>query len=298
MFLSLLHVNVGNDPNRPRPGRQWLRDIYRVHQRLWMAFPDAQRRAEDPFFLGAWDGPTMPEPKPKRREAGFLFRIERDGDPRILVQSAQRPDWEYAFQNAPHLLARDPDRRYKVREFDPAPRLDRPYRFRLLANVVRSKSVVHPDGSMRTTRAGLTIPRRRRTEVLVHPTPIPEPLPVNPIERKRLLLARWDPWREWLDEIGAKRGFRVVDKPASLLLMEAVHASVRDSGRGRGGSNQNKPVDWRFNAGLFNGVLVCTDPDRLRDALAAGVGHAKAFGFGLLSIAPIAGNGNDANRAG
>lgn len=288
MFLSLLHVNVGNDL-----GRKWLRDIYRVHQRLWMAFPDAKRRDEDPFFLGAWDGPTISGPKPKRREAGFLFRIERDGCARILVQSTQRPDWEYAFQNAPHLLANDPDRRPRVREFEPAPRLEQPYRFRLLANVVKSKSVAHPDGKTRTTRAGLTIPRRRRTEVLVHPTPIPEPLPVDPVERRRLLLARWNPWRKWLDDVGARCGFRV-DEQASPLLMEAVHAAVRNPGRDRGNSNQSDPVDWRFNAGLFSGVLVCTDPGRLRDAVVDGVGHAKAFGFGLLSVAPVSGDGYDA----
>lgn len=285
MFLSLLHVNVGDDPDRPQPGRLWLRDIYRVHQRLWMAFPDAERRAEDPFFLGAWDGPAIPEPKPNRREAGFLFRIERNVIPRILVQSVQRPDWDYAFQNAPYLLASDPDRRPKVREFDPAPRRDQAYRFRLLANVVRSKSVVHPSGKTRTTRAGLTIPRRRCTEILVHPKPIPDPLPVDPIERKRLLLARWDPWRKWLDHMGAARGFRIVDEPAPPLLMEAVHVSVRNPGKSRGGSNQDKPTDKRYNAGLFNGVLVCTDPDPLRDAVATGVGSGKAFGFGLLSLA-------------
>jgi CRISPR system Cascade subunit CasE len=296
MFLSLLHVNVGDDPERDQPGRQWLRDIYRVHQRLWMAFPDGARRAEDPNFLGPWDGPAIPDPKPTRREAGFLFRIERDGCPRILVQSAQRPDWEYAFQNAPYLLASDPDRRPRVREFDPAPRRRQAYRFRLLANVVSSKSVVHPDGRTRTTRSGLTIFRRRRTEVLVHPEPIPDPLPVDPGQCERLLLARWDPWRKWLEGIGAERGFRVVDTPASPLLMEAIYVSVRNPGKGHGGSN--KPIDRRYNAGLFNGILICTDANQLRDALVNGIGHAKAFGFGLLSIAPVAQNGNETNATG
>lgn len=289
MFLSLLHVNVGDDPDRPQPGRLWLRDVYRVHQRLWMAFPDAERRAEDPFFLGAWDGPNIATPKPKRREAGFLFRIERDGVPRILVQSVERPDWDYAFQNAPYLLAGAPDRRAKVREFDPAPRRDQAYRFRFLANVVRRKSVEHPNGKMRTNGKGVSIPRRRRTEILVRPDPIPDPLPVDLTERRRLLLARWDPWRTWLTDLGAGRGLRVIDEPASPLLMEAVHVSVRNPGKGRGGSGQDKPTDKRHNAGLFNGMLVCTDTDRLRDAIISGLGSAKAFGFGLLSVAPVEG---------
>jgi CRISPR system Cascade subunit CasE len=286
MFLSLLHINVGDNPDQPMPGRNWLRDVYRVHQRLWMAFPEAMRRAEDPFFLGAWGSPAAPALKPRRCEAGFLFRIERDGSPRILVQSARQPDWDYAFQNAPYLLVSDPDRRPKVREFDPTPLCRQAYQFRLLANVVRRKSVVHPDGRMRTTKNGLTIHRRRRTEVLVHPAPIPDPLPVDPVERKRLLSACWDPWRQWLDEMAAAHGFRV-DQRASPLLMEAVHAVVCDPGKDRGGTNQDKPMNKRYNAGLFEGVLVCTKPDQMRDAVINGIGHAKAFGFGLLSVAPL-----------
>jgi CRISPR system Cascade subunit CasE len=286
MFLSLLNVKVGDDPDRPQPGRLWLRDLYRVHQRLWMAFPDAKRLAEDEFFLNVWDGPALADPKPKRREAGFLFRIEVDGGPRILVQSAQRPNWDYAFQNAPYLLARYPDCPPKVRPFDPAPCRDQAYRFRFLANVVTRKSVAHPNGKTRTTRAGITIPRRKRTEILVRLDPIPDPLPADPIECERLLHARWDRWRKWLHDRGKAHGFRVVDKPASPLLMEAVHVSVRNPGKGQGGSNQDVPTDKRYNAGLFNGMLVCTDADLLRDAIIDGLGGAKAFGFGLLSVAP------------
>lgn len=36
---------------------------------------------------------------------------------------------------------------------------------------------------------------------------------------------------------------------------------------------------------LFEGILVVTDADRFRVALEAGIGSAKAYGFGLLSIA-------------
>lgn len=275
MFLSLLHVNVGKDP-----GRKWLRDLYRVHQRLWMAFPDAQRKTDDPFFLGAWNGPASAEPKPKRSETGFLFRIERDGSPQILVQSIQRPDWEYAFQNAPYLLASK-----QVRQFDPSLSLGQTYRFRLLANVVERRSVVHPNGRTRTTQKGLTIPRKRRTETPVHPEPIPETLPTDPVERDQLFLARWDPWRMWLGDLGAKHGFRL-DERKELLRMESVHANVHRSGHDRGSSNGDKPSDKRYNAGLFDGVLVCNDPDRLHDAIVNGIATAKAFGFGLLSIAP------------
>lgn len=281
MFLSLLHVNVANDA-----GRNWLGDVYRVHQRLWMAFPDNEGRAADPFFLGAWDGPALADPKPQRRAAGFLFRIERDGRARILVQSAERPDWKYAFQNAPYLLAKD--KGPQVHEIDPAPRIEHNYRFRLLANVVKPKSVVHPSGKMRMTRGGVSIAVRKRTEVPIFPIQLPEILPVDRSEREQLLHARWEPWRNWLQAIGADRGFGVIDDRAAPLLMQGVHLFVRKkTGRGHE-ANQKQSIDRRFNAGLFEGLLVCTDQDRLRSAIIDGVGHSKAFGFGLLSIAPAA----------
>ena len=37
----------------------------------------------------------------------------------------------------------------------------------------------------------------------------------------------------------------------------------------------------------FTGILEVTDPDRFSDTLAAGIGPAKGFGCGLLSVAPL-----------
>jgi len=280
MFLSLLHINLGNHPDRP--GHKWLNNVYRVHQRLWMAFPDDERLSRDPFFLNKWDIPALPDPKPPRSDAGFMFRIEREGKPRILVQSRERPDWEYAFQNAPYLLAEAP----QMRELDPDPRQKCMYRFRLLANVVRRKSETYPDGRTRTTGSGMTIHRRRRIEIPIILESIPDPLPIDPPERNRILRARWDPWRLWIREMGARNGFRIVDESSSTLRMESVRVSLRNPGKERGGSG--KLIDKRYNGGLFEGVLVCTDPIKLRTAVLNGIGHAKAFGFGLLSLAPFA----------
>jgi CRISPR system Cascade subunit CasE len=38
-------------------------------------------------------------------------------------------------------------------------------------------------------------------------------------------------------------------------------------------------------------LLEITDAERFRAALAAGIGPAKAYGFGLLSVAPVAARG-------
>jgi len=139
MYLSQLLIDTGTDPDRPRPGRRWLRDPYRVHQRLCMAFPSAGRRARDPRFLLPFRTDDFPEQARVERgeEAGFLFRV----DPRsvgraiILVQSAAQPDWDYAFHNADHFLAARPE----TRPYDPGPEVDWTYRFRLRANPTRRR---------------------------------------------------------------------------------------------------------------------------------------------------------------
>jgi len=81
MYLSILKVNMGHDPNKSRPGRTWVKNVHHVHQRLWMAFD------------------RLPQ-----RKAPFLFRIIPGAQTRIMVQSLERPDWDLAFRNAPFLL--------------------------------------------------------------------------------------------------------------------------------------------------------------------------------------------------
>jgi CRISPR system Cascade subunit CasE len=41
-----------------------------------------------------------------------------------------------------------------------------------------------------------------------------------------------------------------------------------------------------FGSVLFEGVLEITDAERFQKTLEAGIGSGKAYGFGLLSIAP------------
>jgi CRISPR system Cascade subunit CasE len=81
--------------------------------------------------------------------------------------------------------------------------------------------------------------------------------------------------RAWLDRKAAVAGFRVVrvevasegalcgHKPAEGATLTLTHHAVR-----------------------FDGVLAVTDPGQLLHALRGGVGSAKGFGFGLLSLAP------------
>jgi len=145
MFLSLLPVDVGNDPDRPRPGRLWLRNVYHVHQRLCMAFPSAARKSDDPQFLKPYNADDFGSDEPnqvgvqRRVDAGFLFRVDplSGGRVVIVVQSAVKPDWGYAFANAGHLLAGPPE----VSEFDPCAICCKGarWRFRLRANPTKKR---------------------------------------------------------------------------------------------------------------------------------------------------------------
>jgi CRISPR system Cascade subunit CasE len=255
MFLSQILVNPGSHPDQPRPGLDWAKQTYRVHQRIWMAFPDEHRQTEDPFFLGTWSSEAMS--KPRRQEGGFLFRIEPDPPMRILVQSSVRPNWDYAFQNAPYLVAGPP----QVREFDPAFEAGAAYRFRLVMQMVKRRTV--PTSALKDGQ-------KPRSE---HPIRCLLPA-IDGSDRPRP-----DPefraWRERLSAVATRSGFTVGDQ---LRVQPVTNLSMKPEGR-------SAPA--RFNAAMFEGVLTCTDAELLRQAVVNGIGRGKAFGMGLLSLAAI-----------
>ncbi len=78
MYLSCLLVDVGENPDRPRPGRLWLRNLYHVHQRLCMAFPSGGKGPDDPHFLKPFRLEDFAGQVHVQRtgDAGFLFMVE------------------------------------------------------------------------------------------------------------------------------------------------------------------------------------------------------------------------------
>lgn len=202
MVLSRLRLN------RSRAATLWAANLYRVHQRLRMAF--------------------SAEPR-------LLFRVEdlpNNAGTQILIQSHIQPNWS-AFEEFPVLLT-PPE--HKV--FEPILEVGRRYRFRLLANpTVKKKS---PDG-----------------------------------RKVRLSLFKDDEQRTWLTRKLAEAGA----KPVTFMAMP----------RGLQHSHKSPQKDERTQAHfavLFEGILQVTDPAQLNEAIVNGVGSAKGYGFGLLSLAP------------
>jgi CRISPR system Cascade subunit CasE len=257
MFLSQIRVNPGDHPDKPRPGLDWIKQTYRVHQRIWMAFPDTHRMEKDPFFLGTWSSGSLA--KPKRQEGGFLFRIEPEPPLRILVQSTERPRWDYAFQNAPHLLAGEP----QVREYEPACTSGQVFRFRLVAQMVTRRTI--PTGKLQDGQ-------KARSE-----HPIRCLLPADG-EGRRKLDCEFTAWRDRLDAWAERHGFTVGDYPKHLRVQPITNLTMKPAG---------KEQPKHFNAAMFEGLLTCVDPERLHTAVLNGIGRGKAFGMGLLSLATL-----------
>ncbi|MFD7450571.1 type I-E CRISPR-associated protein Cas6/Cse3/CasE [Kitasatospora sp. NPDC059827] len=70
---------------------------------------------------------------------------------------------------------------------------------------------------------------------------------------------------------------------ATGLTLATLRSTPLDAARGRRRSDQ-RPI--QHDRVLFEGTAVITDADRLRTRLTDGIGKGKAYGCGLLSIAP------------
>jgi CRISPR system Cascade subunit CasE len=253
MYLSCLLIDVGDDPDRPRPGRLWLRNLYRVHQRLCMAFPSAATISEDADFLRPFKRQGFGEVHvPRATDAGFLFRIDPQPGGRvvILVQSAASANWDYAFHNASYLLAAPP----QVKSFVPCFAKEQRLRFCLVANATRRIDTKSgPDG-------------RRR-----HGKRVP---------------VKADQLGEWLAGRAEAAGFSI-DK--DLLTVQPGYIYVNDPERQEPEApSSQKGRGYRLFSVRYDGVLTITDSARFQGTLVRGIGPGKAFGLGLLSVAPAA----------
>lgn len=97
---------------------------------------------------------------------------------------------------------------------------------------------------------------------------------------KRVEVRGEDAQRAWFERKAEQSGFRVLDlgvRPGDAL-------GPKQGGWRREDEERRKLT---FATVLFDGILEVTDAEQFRAALRQGIGSGKAYGFGLLSVAPV-----------
>jgi CRISPR system Cascade subunit CasE len=114
--------------------------------------------------------------------------------------------------------------------------------------------------------------------------------PSKCVQKKRLGLLHRPEQEQWLRRVGKELGGFSVPKLASFFgdaepsgLDVRISEETMLTGRKHNGSDR----DIRIFSALFEGLLTVESPGMFRSALANGIGHGKAMGLGLLSLAPV-----------
>ncbi len=189
-----------------------------------------------------------------RRDLGVLYRLElpASSGPQLLVQSAARPDW--TFLPSGYLGAGVEPECKNLGQAYSALQAGQRFRFRLRANPTRKISV---DDAGR--------PKGWRPA--------------------RVELRGEENWIAWLEAKASRHGFRLLQTTASDGVPDILAAApIRSSGC-RGGIAENGRSRITVFSVLFEGRLEIVDAALFGEALSRGIGAAKAYGCGLLSIA-------------
>ncbi len=184
-------------------------------------------------------------------EERILFRLE-EGDHTagavLLVQSSTIPDWPLLPER---YLLFDAE----VKSYSPRIHPGQVLIFRLLANPTKRINAYPAEGT--TER-----------------------------ESKRVRLLKEEEHFDWLDRKAAANGFHLLGvrsarQPDVIGYSRKKHTSLTADKE-----SQEKPVQKiTLQAVQFDGILEVTDPEAVISAVRKGIGPAKGFGFGLLSLA-------------
>jgi CRISPR system Cascade subunit CasE len=266
VYLSRLILNA-----RHRDVRRDLADCHQLHLTVMGGFPDLSDGSDGQAAAGD-----------ARARLGVLFRLEshpRTGLVSVLVQSVAAPDW-----------SRLPDG--YLLETGGAP---------------SNPDCKGLDAAFAAIGTGDELLFRLRA----NPTKrLPPATGTDGIRRdgKRVELRTEDEQVRWLGEKGVGNeergrpgaGFRLVTVRARPGLaatgrpvepVAVADARARSVGKLTGqalrstGGGAARRERMTFGDVLFEGRLVVTDADVLRQTLVQGIGAGKAYGFGLLSVA-------------
>lgn len=247
LYLSRLLLNL-----RSRQVWSELAWPYEMHRTLMRAFPKATNEKEHKA----------------RDEFDVLFRAEADEPSsaiKVYVQSRVKPDWSFLDSLNGYLWSDTSLSEYEHKDIMPAClkiQDGQCFSFRLRANP--TKRIAKHDDTMKG---------------------------------KRVELTREEEQMAWLIRKGQERekgkpgGFEILmrevrNQNGEIRRIPRVNVHPEGKQRGRK-TEEGHSHDTTHLAVCFDGLLRTTDADAFRETLAKGIGPAKAFGFGLLSVAPV-----------
>lgn len=194
--------------------------------------------------------PNMNSQNSNARESlNILYRLEvepSNGRPVLLLQSDIEPNWK-ALEPGCFEEGETKSIKESIRNIHAGDCL----RFRLVANPTRKVD----------TKSGLDSQRRNGRRVFL----------THPREQQN-----------WLDRKGDQHGFQIIKIWTSS---ESVGSENFIPGTVMARERKNLP-GMKFGTVRFDGLLTVADEVTFREALRKGIGSGKAFGFGLLSVAP------------
>jgi CRISPR system Cascade subunit CasE len=235
----------------PRSRQVWneLAQPYEMHRTLMRAFPEV---------------PSCEETK-ARDKFSVLFRADVDEHKdcvTVYVQSSIEPEWSFLSDRNGYLLE------------EPEP----------------PKEVASAYEKLQNRQVLLFRLRANPTKRILKATN-----GESYLEGKRVGLLREEEQIDWLMRKGKERergvpgGFEILmkeveDRNGEIRLVPRVNVSREGK---QIGHKREEKKQMTHLAVRFDGLLRITDAEAFRETLVNGIGSAKAFGFGLLSIAKV-----------
>ncbi|MFD0343785.1 type I-E CRISPR-associated protein Cas6/Cse3/CasE [Streptomyces sp. NPDC127117] len=239
--------------------------MYLTRFRVNTARSDARRLLDSPHRMHGAVNASFPTP-PSRDGSGprVLWRVDSDGTSGTLlyIVSPNRPDLTHLVEQAGWPASDEAGwATFAYEDFLAALHPGDTWGFRLTANPVHNVRHEYVKAGERTKRAAHRTPRHQM---------------------------------DWLLKRQEGAGFEIVRKPVERRLLpegDEHELIVRDQIplQFRRSPAEPRKDDVQITKVTFDGRLRVTEPDLFRRTLTHGLGKAKAYGCGLMTLAPVRG---------
>ena len=249
IFLTRMTLNPRSNQVRSEVGNP-----RELHRTISNAFPEIKNPPDTPKHLQ----------KTPRNEFNVLHRLDIErhrGKAFLLVQAEREPDWSFLKDKdyADEIETKEVGENYEAIENGMC------LIFRIQANPTKRVGKSDEKAKDRFKPSGEKKQIRRRVEL------------------------RTDEERfKWLAGQGERFGFKIENLKINGAVRNVISAKEgKIQFRKTDEKDGEKQKTVTYGSVVFEGVLIVTDADKFREALRCGIGQGKAYGFGLLSVAPV-----------